>query len=150
MKHLTAIEILDEVSEISNFICANHRNLDSPKDMSNYIDKLSSYMARLPMLEADAEYLLNYKRGEVAEKSKDITATLFREILAKETAVEQKVYKFTYRLTTNLPEIIQSARSQLSYLKAQLPNFNADKVLEKIEKMEKEIEKLKYKLEEKL
>ena len=150
MKCLTAIEILSEVEEISNFIYSGHRNLESGNEMSYYIDKLSSYMARLPKLEADAEYLLNCKRGEVAEAKKDLSATVFREVLARETALEQKVYRFTYRLTTNIPEIVQSGRSQLSYLKAQMPSWNEDRVFQEINKLSKEVEKLKKQLEDKL
>lgn len=150
IKHLTAIEILNEVSDISEFIYQGHRHLDSGDEMSGYIDKLSGYMARLPRLEADAEYLLNYKRGECAEGNKNISATLFREVLAKETALEQKVFKFAHRLNTNILEIVQSARSQLSFLKAQLPSWNEDRVFQEIAKLNKEVERLKQVLSDKL
>jgi hypothetical protein len=144
------IKLLDEIGEISNGIAQTHYELDSGDQINAMITSLVSYMARTPRIEAEAEYLLNVAKGKKAQELKGETATVFRERLLGETATEQKIYRFAYRLNTHLPEILGALRSQLSYVREQIPKKMDTAIMEEINKLKNQVGKLKESLDNKL
>jgi hypothetical protein len=144
------IKLLDEISEISNGIAQTHYELDSGDQINAMLTQVIAYMARTPRIEAEAEYLLNVAKGKKAQELKTETATVFRERLTGETATEQKIYKFAYRLNTHLPEIIGALRSQLSYVREQIPKRIDTDIRDEMSKLSKEVTRLKQKLDDKL
>lgn len=79
----------------------------------------ASWLARVGEMEADAEAAVNRKRGEVADNFAHLSATLFREKLAGETADLQRIQTLAHRLYSTLTEQIELIRSSVSYLKTQ-------------------------------
>ena len=142
MKEEDILKILKEVDEISEFLSGLYDET-SPDLLSSYLTTLNGYLARMPKLEAEAEYLRGYKKGEVADKiGATMTATVFREKAAGETAVYDKAYTFVYRLNQNLIEIQKGVISQLSYHKQQIPqNFNTE-VSQKVEALSRQVQAL--------
>ena len=91
LKNIDAENILEEAIEIAEGLASGYDN-ESGDAMSTYLNLLTNYLARLPRLEADAEYLMNYSRGSYGDteakkaKKEQITATLFKEIMGGEVA----------------------------------------------------------------
>ena len=141
---------MNELEDISGYISKAKYNIDNGDELSEMITMVVGYLARLPKLEADAEYLYNCARGTAANLHRKESATVFREVIAEETATEQKIFKYVHRLNSNLPEILQGIRSQLSYLKEQAPRKQILDILTKVQKLSNEIEKLKRQIGEKL
>jgi len=144
------IKLLDEIETISKGIAQTYYKIDSGDEINHLISEVVSYMARTPRIEAEAEYLLNVAKGRKAEDLKKETATVFREKLTGETATEQKLYKFAYRLNTHLPEILGALRSQLSYVREQIPKKMDTAIMEEINKLKTQVNKLKESLDNKL
>ena len=149
LKNIDAENILEEAIEIAEGLASGYDN-ESGDAMSTYLNLLTNYLARLPRLEADAEYLMNYSRGDNADKeaSKDkkeqISATLFREVLGGEVATFTRIYSFVHRLNSNIIEIQKSVITQLSYLKSTMPrNINEGELIKKIESLTREVQLLK-------
>ncbi len=149
------LSILKEIGEISEFLSGGYDDTNGDA-LSWYISKINAYLARMPRLEAEAEALLNIRKGEAADdeagkaKKEQMAATLFRESILKKTAVEEKTYKFVYRLNQNTIEILKGVITQLSYMKSQAPPKISGEMREEIQKMHKQIEKLERKIEDKL
>lgn len=144
------IELLNEIQQVSEEITQTHYEIDSGDQINGMITTVIGIMGRTPRIEAEAEYLLNSARGKNAEEIKKLSATVFREKLAELTANEQKVFKFAHRINTHLPEILGALRSQLSYVREQIPKQVNNDVIKKIEGLEKEIKAIKTQLEQKL
>lgn len=149
--HLTdIIKLLDEIKAISDTIAQTYREVESGDQLNAGISEVIAIMGRTPRIEAEAEYLLNKAKGHWAVELKKDSATVFRERLAGETATEQKLYKFAYRLNTHLPEILGALRSQLSYVREQIPKKIDNEIKDEMNKLKKEIEKMKETLDKKL
>ena len=92
----------------------------TPKESELVLEDLqfsTGWLARTAELVADAEYYLNVKRGDVAHENNELSATLLREVSAKECAEEQRVYRLAERINASLVHRIDALRSQLSYEK---------------------------------
>ena len=83
-------------------------------------DYRSQWLARVSEMEADAQRVVDVKRGEIAERNPDMTATLLREKLASGTADETKLVFLTRRTYTTMVTQIDVIRSMISYEKEHL------------------------------
>jgi len=156
LKSIDAEKILEEAIEIAEGLASGYDN-ENGDAMSTYLSVLVTYLARLPKMEADAEYLLNYSKGDYGDKEankakKDqISATLFKEVMGGEIAVYTRIYSFVHRLNQNIIEIQKSVITQLSYLKSTMPrNINEGELVKKIEGLTREVSALKKWKEETL
>lgn len=148
-KNINVEKILTEAIEMAEALAYGYCN-ESGDAMSTYLSVLTNYLARLPKMEADAEYLMNYSRGcqgnaEAKKPKKDqISATLFKEIMGGEVATYTRVYSFVHRLNSNIIEIQKSVITQLSYLKSTMPrNVNEGELIKKIDSLTREVQALK-------
>ncbi|MCK9209238.1 MAG: hypothetical protein M0P61_00240 [Ignavibacteriaceae bacterium] len=146
---INAEKILEEAIEIAEGLACGYSN-ESGDAMSTYLSVLVTYLARLPKMEADAEYLMNYSKGDYGDteakkpKKDQLMATHFKEVMGREVAVYARVYKFIYRLNKNIIEIQKSVITQLSYLKSTMPrNINESELIKKIEGLTREVSALK-------
>lgn len=89
----------------------------APEDVLEDLQFSTGWLARTAELVADAEYYLNVKRGEVAHEHSELSATILREVSAKECAEEQRLYRLAERINASLVHRIAALRSQLSYEK---------------------------------
>jgi len=149
LKNIDPEMILEEAIEIAEGLACGYSN-ESGDAMSTYLSVLVTYLARLPKMEADAEYLMNYAKGDKADKEaskakKDqISATLFKEVMGGEVSTFTRIYSFVHRLNSNIIEIQKSVITQLSYLKSTMPkNINEGELVKKIESLTREVSALK-------
>jgi|GEM_PF-5302916 len=146
---METIDILNEITEISAFLTQRY-NHNSGEELKEYLSTLNSYIARLPALEAEAEFLLlkargNYSHTEATKTKKgQVSVTLFREMLDSECALQNKVFKFVYRLNKNILEIHKGVITQLSYEKAQAPSRTENDLISKINQMDRQVKSLTY------
>ena len=89
----------------------------TPEGLLGELDFRSQWLARSAELEAEAQFILDQKRGEVAERNSQISATMLREILARECADENRLYKLAERLNSTIVHQIEAVRSIVSYEK---------------------------------
>lgn len=96
---------------------------DLPKgDIGGIQDDLASsngWLARSAVLEAEAQNLLDRKRGTVCEKYLDSPATQLRVFLDSECSEERRLFHLADRLNATLSHRIDSLRSLLSFEKQQ-------------------------------
>lgn len=150
LKNIDPENILEEAIEIAEGLASGYDN-ESGDAMSTYLSVLVTYLARLPKMEADAEYLMNYAKGEHGDteakkpKKDQISATLFKEVLGGEVATFTRIYSFVHRLNSNIIEIQKSVITQLSYLKSTMPRngINESELVKKIEGLTREVQALK-------
>jgi predicted secreted protein len=141
------IDILTEIIIISQFL-ANRYDHKSGEELMKYLTTLNNYMARLPELEAEAEYNLSYARGAFADieakkvKKDQVSVTLFKEIIGKETANQSKIHKFVDRLNKSIQTIQKGVITQISYEKAQSPSRTEKDIIEYVKKMGKQMKEL--------
>ena len=109
----------EKLVEELQFLCDTLQG-STPKEPELILEDLrfsTGYLARTAELVADAEYYLNVRRGEVAHENSELTATILREVSAKDCATEQRIYRLAERINATLTHRIDSLRSQLSYEK---------------------------------
>jgi hypothetical protein len=68
-------------------------------------------------IEADSQMLLDKKRGEVSDLHSDLSATLYRDKLAGETADLARLVMLAHRMYSTLTEQIELIRTMVSYAK---------------------------------
>ena len=90
-----------------------------PETLLDDLDFVKGWGPRVAEMIADAEYHLNIKRGQVALKYEHVNALMRRELLAAETAPEQRVFKLAERVNAALVHHQEATTSQLSYEKQQ-------------------------------
>ena len=116
MKSLDALSIAKEVGGIFGLIQQDlKRDINS---LCTELDIASQKLARSAELLADAQYIADVKRGEVAEENREESATLLREIITGKLADENRLLKQCEKLNSSLVHRIESIRSILSAEKA--------------------------------
>lgn len=112
---MTAVDLAQEVSKLYD---ALKQAIDrTPEGLLAELDFRCQWLARSAELEAEAQFLLDQKRGEVANVHADKSATLLREIISRECAEENRLYKLAERLNSSLVHQIDAIRSILSFEK---------------------------------
>ena len=112
MKKMEALSIANEVGGIFDLMQQKlNRDINS---LCTELDIASQKLARSAELLADAQFIADKKRGEVAEKNRDESATLLREIIVGELADENRLLKLCEKLNSALVHRIESIRSILS------------------------------------
>ncbi len=109
---MDAIEIADEVGGMFDILKQTlNRDINS---LCTELDVASQLLARSAELLADAQYIVDKKRGECAEKYVDTSATMMRELLAGDIAEEARLLKQCEKLNSTIVHRIDSIRSILS------------------------------------
>lgn len=112
---MTTLELASELESIYGLV---KQGLDrSPEGLLMELDTRCQWLARSAELEAEAQTLVDYARGNTAEQFPEANATRLREILGKECAEENRLYKLAERLNSTLVHQIDAIRSILSYEK---------------------------------
>ena len=86
------------------------------------LDYRCQWLARSGELIADAQYILDCKRGQVADKNNNLSATLLREVIARDCAEENRLYKLADRLNATLTHQIDALRTMISFEKESMRN----------------------------
>ena len=114
---MEALELANELKNLYDSLKGLPKG--EPERLLDELDYANQWLARSSVLVAEAEKVLNTKRGEVASKHflNNISATYLKEFLAQECSDEQRLYRLAERLNSTLSKRIESIRSALSYEK---------------------------------
>lgn len=96
----------------------------TPQGLLAELDFRCQWLARSAELEAEAQHLLDKKRGEVAEEllPRDLPAHAMRMILEEKSSLERRIYTQAERLNSTLVHQIDAIRSILSFEKESQKN----------------------------
>ena len=113
--NLDALKIAKEISEI-------YENVSQPLDLTPTgliaeLDHRCQWLARSSQLEADCQFIHDRARGKNCEKYLKVTATIMRELLAKDCAEESRLLKLADRLNSTVTHQMDSIRTLISYEK---------------------------------
>lgn len=86
--------------------------------LMNELESRCGWLARSSELLADAQLILDRKRGIEAERLTEVPALIGREILAGRSAEEARLLKLADRLNSSLVHQIDAIRSILSFEKS--------------------------------
>lgn len=114
------MDIATEVNEIYEAIKAP---LDrTPQGLMGELETRGQWLARSAELLADAQILLDAKRGKSAESyvGSDESWNIIKHLIEAECADEKRLYVLAERLNATLVHQIDEVRTLLSYEKAQL------------------------------
>jgi hypothetical protein len=114
---IDAVDLAREIAELSQTL-----RQPLPKDPEALLleaDYRSGWLARVGEIEADAQMLLDKKRGEVADLHSKLSATLIKEKLKGETADLARLVMLAHRMYSTLTEQIELIRTMVSYAKAE-------------------------------
>ena len=105
-------------------IDAMYQRLQEKHDLNGYdlavrLNVLTTDLARSAVIVGEAKQLLEAARGEAAESlvGKDIPPSLAKDIIAKRTASEGKLFMQADRLNSAIVHTIDAVRTLLSYEK---------------------------------
>ena len=82
------------------------------------LDERSQWLARSSELLAEAQYILDRKRGEEAERLTGFPPSVGREVLAGRSAEEARLHRLADRLNVTITHQLDAIRSVLSFEKS--------------------------------
>ena len=97
------------------------------RDTAGLMDELDDrcqWLARSSELLAEAQHILDKRRGEIAEENRELGAMILREILSSKSADETRLKNLADRLNATITHQVDAIRSILSFEKSlsnQLP-----------------------------
>jgi len=112
--------LLEEVKQVYSDFGGLPRG--NTEELAMDLDHANAWLMRASEILAEAEALLNTKRGERAKvyREQNISATYLRELLTADCVPEQKLYTLTSRLISTLTHRIDSLRTLISFEKSAL------------------------------
>ncbi len=120
VEEINAAELADEVDEIYSFI---KLGLDrDPQGLTAELDTRGQYLARSAEIVADAQVILDKKRGEVAEKhvGTEESWNIIKHLIEAECSDEKRLYVLAERLNATLTHQCDSIRTLLSFAKEEM------------------------------
>lgn len=110
-----ALKMAQELSEIS--LMVSEPLPKDPEGLLTQADFRSAWLARVGEMEANAQAMLDRRRGEVSDEYSDLPATLYRDKVTGEVADFQRLVNFSHKLYATLTEQIELIRTMVSYAK---------------------------------
>jgi hypothetical protein len=113
----TPEKIVEDIAALSKAV-----SMPLPNEAEALIEEASyrsQWMCRVAEMEADAQCMLDKRRGEVADKYADLSATLYRDKLASETADFSRLVMLCHRMYSTLEQQVILISVQISYHKSQ-------------------------------
>ncbi len=117
-----SVTLAKEVDQIYTFI---KLGLDrDPQGLMAELDTRGQYLARSAEIVADAQILLDKKRGEVAEKhlGTEESWNIVKHVIEAQCSDEKKLYVLAERLNATLCHQMDGIRTLLSFAKEELRN----------------------------
>ncbi len=113
---MTPVELAAEIELIYGSIKAP---LDrNPAGLMDELESRCGWLARSAELLAEAQFILDRKRGEEAERLTDLPWSVGREVLAGRSAEEARLMKLADKLHSTLVHQVEAIRSILSFEKS--------------------------------
>ena len=119
------MSIVDLAKEVNEIYTSIKQPLDrTPQGLMQELDNRGQWLARSAEILADAQIILDSKRGEVAEQfvGTDESWNIVKHLIEAKCSDEKKLYLLVERLNATLSRQIDEIRTLLSYEKAQLFN----------------------------
>lgn len=85
--------------------------------LTEALSKREIILARSSELLGETQFILDKRRGELAEKFQDLKADVFKDVVNGESALERKAVKIAEKLNKTVADQTRSLITRLSWLK---------------------------------